>query len=184
MPRPAPLLLLLCVPHLAAAQQPPPQPSPQLSAQECEVWARETGFAKSVDDHDAAAFASHIDEGAVFGAKSPQPQRGRGDIAAAWAGLVAGDPLRLRWYPTMVAIDGSGTLAYSSGPALYEKAGEHGPDYRLGAFQSIWRLGNDGTWRVVFDDGIRPEPATAEQVEAFRKGQGAPCPRGPTLTQE
>lgn len=183
MPRPATLLLLLCVPPLAAAQQPPP-PSPQLSAEECEVWARETSFAKSVDDRDAAAFASHLDAGAVFGVKSPQPQRGREDIVAAWAGLIAGDPIRLRWYPTMVAIDGSGVLAYSSGPALYEKAGEHGPDHRLGAFQSIWRRGDDGVWRVVFDDGIRPQPAAAEQVEAFRKGQGAACPRGQTLTEE
>lgn len=183
MKHPSSLLLSSLLPLSVLAQTAPP-PLPQLGAAECEVWVREASFAKSVEDRDPAAFASHLDEGAVFGAKSPQPQRGRDAIVAAWGGIIDGSALELRWYPTMVAIDGSGQLAYSSGPALYARAGEAGPDYRMGAFQSIWRRGGDGAWRVVFDDGIRPQPATAEQVEAFRKGQGAPCPRDPTLTQE
>lgn len=183
MKRLSSLLLSLLLP-LSVFAQLAPAPAPQLDDAECEVWARELSFARSVAGHDAEAFASHLDDGAVFGAKSPQPQRGRDAIVAAWSGIIDGSALKLQWYPTMVVVDGSGALAYSSGPALYEKAGEHGPEYRLGAFQSIWRRGYDGGWRVVFDDGIRPQPASAEQADAFRKGLGASCPRRPTLTAE
>jgi len=178
MPRLLPLLLWACFPAFAAGQA-PSDSTPGLSPAEYEVWARELGFAQSVADGDAGAFASHLEPGAVFGAKSPQPQRGRDAVVAAWAGLIAGDPIRLQWYPTMVAVGGSGRLAYSSGPALYEKAGAQGPDFRIGAFQSIWRRGDDGAWRVVFDDGIRPQPATPEEVEAFRNGRSVACPRPP-----
>ena len=93
-------------------------------------------------------------------------------------GIIDGSAVVLRWYPATVAVDGSGELAYSSGPALYEKAGAQGPEYRLGAFHSIWRRDGDGAWRVVFDDGIRPQPATPEEAAAFSKGQRERCPQG------
>ena len=177
------LLACLLAPGLAAAQQAAERPAtappaPKFSEAECEVWARETSFARSVAERDPAAFREHLHEAAVFGAKSPAPQRGRDAIVEAWAGIIDGSAVVLRWYPTMVAIDGSGELAYSSGPALYEKAGAQGPEYRLGAFQSIWRRGDDGAWRVVFDDGIRPQPATAEDAAAFRDRRRERCPRG------
>ena len=176
---PTMLLAGLLVPAFAAAQQGAAAPPvPALGEAECEVWARELSFAQSVAAHDAAAFREHLEEGAVFGTKSPAPQRGRDAIVGAWAGLIDGSALVLRWYPTMVAVDGSGELAYSSGPSLYEKAGAQGPEYRIGAFQSIWRRGDDGVWRVVFDDGIRPQPATAEDAEAFAKRRREDCPRG------
>jgi len=182
MKSPTMLMACLLAPGFAAAQQAAPAqdplpPGPALSAAECEVWARETSFARSVAARDPAAFRDHLHEGAVFGAKSPAPQRGRDAIVEAWTGIIDGSALVLRWYPTMVAVDGSGELAYSSGPALYEKPGAQGPEYRLGAFQSIWRRGDDGTWRVVFDDGIRPQPATAQEAEAFRAGRREACPR-------
>lgn len=175
---PTMLLAGLLLPGFAAAQQDAPPPAPALGEAECEVWARENSFAQSVAAHDAAAFREHLHEDAVFGVKSPAPQRGRDAIAAAWAGIVDGSALVLRWYPTMVAVDGSGELAYSSGPSLYEKAGAHGPEYRIGAFQSIWRRGGDGVWRVVFDDGIRPQPATPEDAAAFAERHRERCPRG------
>ncbi len=164
------------LPSPAAAQQ-PAAPGPRLSAAECEVWARELGFAQSVAGHDAAAFREHLHEDVVFGAQSPEPQRGRDAVLAAWAGILDGSAVVLRWYPTRVVLDGSGELAYSSGPALYEKTGTQGPEYRLGAFQSVWRRDGDGAWRVVFDDGIRPQPATAQEAEAFMQQQ-ARCPQG------
>lgn len=172
------LLRLTCLLPACALALPPP--GPRLSEAECEVWARELSFAASVEQADAAAFASHLEEGAVFGTKTPQPQRGRTAILAAWAGIIDGSAVTLRWYPTMVAIDGSGQLAYSSGPALYARPGEAGgTDYRMGAFQSIWRRGSDGAWRVVFDDGIRPQPATQADADAFHAGRTPRCPRSP-----
>lgn len=163
---------------IAAAVEPETLPAPKLSAAECEVWARELSFAQSVADHDAAEFAAHLHPGAVFGAKGPQPQRGREAIAAAWAGIVDGERLKLSWYPTMVVIGGEGDIAYSSGPALYENLA---PDakrrYSIGGFQSVWHKDPDGVWRVLFDDGVQPQAATETQAEDFRKGRQAVCPK-------
>ena len=36
------------------------------SADECSVWRREQSFARSVERHDAGAFASHLHAGTVF----------------------------------------------------------------------------------------------------------------------
>jgi ketosteroid isomerase-like protein len=171
-------IALACSPH-AIAQPAAPPPTPSLSAAECEVWARELGFARSVAEHDASAFAGFIAEGAVFGAKRPQPRRGRDAVVAAWAGIVAGKELRLAWYPAMVAIGGEPDIAYSSGPALYEDlTPDAEPRFLVGAFQSIWHRDADGAWRVLFDDGIEPRPASEAEVAAFAAGRREACPRG------
>ena len=162
-----------------ASAQTTAAPEPKLSAAECEVWARELGFARSVAEHDATAFAGFLAEGAVFGAKRPQPRRGRDAVVAAWSGLVEGKELRLSWYPAMVAIGGEPDIAYSSGPALYE---DLAPDakqrFLVGGFQSIWHRDADGIWRVLFDDGIEPRPASDDEVAAFRAGRREACPSG------
>lgn len=56
---------------------------------ECAVWQRETSFARSVADHDAAAFAEHLHPDAAFGV-SGTPTRGREAITREWAGLIEG----------------------------------------------------------------------------------------------
>lgn len=169
-------MLALALSPLAQAQS---STTPKLSVSECEVWARELAFAHSVATHDAVAFAGIIAEGAVFGAKRPNPLRGRDAVVAAWSGLVAGKELRLSWYPAMVAIGGEADIAYSSGPALYEDlAPDSKQRFLIGAFQSIWHRDADGSWRVLFDDGIEPKPASEAEVAAFRAGRREACPRG------
>lgn len=160
------IAMAACAPALAAA------PMPTLSAEECAVWKREMSFAQSVAEHDAAAFAQHVDEHAAFSSGQPQPQRGRAFIAQEWAELIAGSKLRLEWYPTRVTIAGRPDVAWSSGPALFESL-EPGAKqrYHLGGFRSVWSRGEDGVWRVLFDDGILPVPANEEQVAAFRAGR-------------
>lgn len=168
----------LCLALAASAASAQAPSAPKLSAAECEVWARELSFAQSVADHDAAAFAAHVHPGAVFGAKGPQPERGREAVAKAWAGLIAGKRLKLSWYPAMVAIGGEGDIAYSSGPALYESLAPGAKQrFSIGGFQSVWHKDADGVWRVLFDDGVQPAPATDAQVEAFRKGRQESCPK-------
>ena len=100
--------------------------------------------------------------------------RGREAITREWAGLIDGTALVLRWYPAAVTLGGDGRTAYSSGPALYEdpKTGV----MRLGRFGSVWQRGDDGVWRVLFDDGIPPQPADSAAVQRFRDGEGAACP--------
>ena len=161
----------------AHAQTSPPEPA--LSAAECEVWARELSFAKSVADRDAEAFAAHLHEDAAFGVSRPGVTRGRAAITADWAGLIEGTRVRLAWYPTHTAIGGVPDIAWSSGPALYEAVDPADPvPHRIGAFTSVWHRGGDGVWRVLFDDGIAPRPATPEEVAVFHAVRSETCPRG------
>ena len=69
------LLACLSMPGCAVARQDPAPSAAMAGKAECEVWARETSFAHSVAAHDPAAFREHLDEGAVFGARSPSPRR-------------------------------------------------------------------------------------------------------------
>ncbi|MDR0182786.1 YybH family protein [Lysobacter arvi] len=165
----------------AAWAQSPPRPEPaRMTAAECEVWARELSFAQSVADHDAAAFASHLEADAAFGASQPQPTRGREAIAQRWAGIVGGKRMKLSWYPTRTTIAAGSVsdVAWSSGPSLFEDLDPKAtPRYRIGAFHSVWHRGPDGVWRVLFDDGVEPRPATEAEAQAFREGRQAACPR-------
>ena len=43
-----------------------------------------------------------------------------------------------------------GTLGMTSGP-VYDPAGQ-----RIGTFNSVWRRGKDGSWKIVFDKGCPP----------------------------
>ncbi|GAA4869513.1 YybH family protein [Luteimonas vadosa] len=172
--------LLLSLSFLASAQDAPrpPAPAPALGEAECQVWARELGFAQSVADHDAEAFAEHVHPQAAFGAKGPRPTRGREAVVAEWAGIISGEPVEVQWYPTMVTVSGDSGVAYSSGPALYRRRDASGEtQLALGAFVSVWVRDVDGAWRVLYDDGIRPVPADAAQAEAFTAGRRIACPR-------
>ena len=175
--------VLLAVSAASFAQTAPKPEPARMSSAECEVWARELSFAQSVADHDAAAFASHIDANAAFGASQAQPTRGREAIASRWAGIVEGKRFRLSWYPTRTTIgaaggDGVANVAWSSGPSLFEDLDPKTTQrFRIGAFHSVWHRGTDGVWRVLFDDGIDPRPATEAEATAFREGRQAACPQ-------
>ncbi|HEY5803184.1 MAG TPA: DUF4440 domain-containing protein [Lysobacter sp.] len=174
------LLLALSAATAADAQQ-PAAPVARLSADECLVWARELSFAQSVADHDAAAFASHLEPDAAFGAGNPEPTRGRDQITRRWGGIIDGKRFRLEWYPTRTTIGGvggAGDIAWSSGPSLFEDPDPKAQHrYRIGGFNSVWRRGGDGVWRVLFDDGVEPRPVGEAEAVAFREGRRTTCPQ-------
>lgn len=167
------LLALACVLFAPTAVFAASGALPQLTADECAVWQRELSFARSVAERDAAGFASHLGENAAFGASTREPIRGREAIARQWAGIVEGKRTVLRWYPTRVTISpGAPDTAWSSGPSLFEVLDPKAKDrFHIGAFHSVWHRDADGVWRVLFDDGVQPRPATAEEVAAFHAGR-------------
>ncbi|MBX3710538.1 MAG: DUF4440 domain-containing protein [Lysobacter sp.] len=155
-------------------------PAAAFSIEECAVWARELSFADSVARHDAAAFAEHLEPGAVFGAGSDARTRGRDAIVERWRRIIEGRQVTIEWYPTRTTVGGVEGIAWSEGPALViTDPGTPQQAYRLGRFRSVWRRGEDGTWRVLFDDGDEARPATPEEVRAFRAGRRDTCPHGP-----
>lgn len=158
------------------------QPVPQsraggFSIDECAVWTRELSFAATVARHDAEAFAGHLEPDAVFGAGSQARTRGREAIVERWRRIIEGKQVTIEWYPTRTTVGGVDGIAWSEGPALVvTEPGTPDEAYRLGRFRSVWRRGDDGTWRVLFDDGDEARSATADEARAFRAGRRDSCP--------
>jgi ketosteroid isomerase-like protein len=186
--------VLFAAPFAAPAQEAPAAPQPPATAaapaaapeaaqavaqvsDACAVWAREAGFAQSVADHDAAAFASYLDPDAVF-VSGGNATRGADAIASEWAGLIAGKGVLLRWYPDAVDVGANGAVALSRGPYWMENpAAPPEKRYRRGRFISTWLRGDDGQWHVVFDGGAgdAPVPATADEIANLINGR-KDCP--------
>jgi len=169
----AALMLLACA-WCAAAQD------AKLSDEECTVWARERSFANTVERHDTQAFAEHVHPGAVFGAASATPQRGRDVILKAWQSIIDGQQVSLRWRPKFVSIGSDPNVAISRGPFVISSKDASGvASYKIGDFVSVWvRKDPKSPWKVLFDGG-GPPPATVSEAEANQHLQSAPdeCPR-------
>jgi len=171
--------LVALLPSLVQAQGSAAAPLPPVvhSVAECTVWRRELSFAKSVEMHDAKAFAAHLHPGAVFNAGSRSPLRGGDTVAQAWAGIVEGKEFILRWRPGVVAIGGDPNIALSRGPSFSETpAADPKERYKVGFFQSVWvRDAASGEWRVLFDraDGPPRIVASADEGRAHLVAQSS-----------
>ncbi|MGZ8259469.1 MAG: YybH family protein [Caldimonas sp.] len=139
------------------------------SADECAVWRREQSFARSVERHDAAAFASHLHAGAVFNAGAAEADRGRDAVVQSWAAIVEGKALALRWRAGIVQIGGEPTVAVSRGPFILQRVQAGAPTFRVGFYQTVWlRDRGDGVWRVLFDGSASTPEPMADRAAAER----------------
>lgn len=129
---------------LAAALALPAAAETNAELQE-QVRQAEIAFAKSMADRDHAAFVAHLDDEAVFYGRTEL--RGKAAVAAAWKGFYEGPKAPFSWRPERVAVLDSGTLALSTGPVF-------SPDgRRVGQYNSTWRRGRDGRWKIILDHG-------------------------------
>lgn len=123
-----------------------------------DLRCREIGFSKSVERGDMSAFRSFIDGDARFVSNSVQ--RGVDEVAAAWAVFFAADGPTIVWRPQIVEVLENGKLGLSRGPYRVVSQDADGNTVESwGTFNSVWRLNDDGEWRVVFDAG---NPAAGE----------------------
>jgi ketosteroid isomerase-like protein len=134
-----------------------PAPAADAAALAAKVRAREEAFAKTMADRDLAAFATFVDEEAVFLGRTEL--RGRAAVVEGWKRYLDGPKAPFSWKPDRVHVIDSGTLAVSQGP-VFDPDGT-----RTGTFTSTWRLGRDGEWRVVLDSGCPPCPCPPEAKE-------------------
>lgn len=109
------------------------------------VRAREEAFAKTMADRDHRAFTAFLSTEAVF--TGARVLRGRDEVAAGWKRFFEAPAAPFSWRPALVEVLDSGRLALTSGPVT----GADGQP--AGTFKSIWRLDDDGVWRIVFDSG-------------------------------
>lgn len=143
----------------------------------CQVWQREQAFARSVREHDAAAFRGFLAADAVFDANGGHPLHGPAAIVPAWKAVIDGKALQLDWYPAHVVTSADRRLALSSGPYRMKTTGTDGRTHTvIGRFATTWRRGRDGAWRVQFDGGDEGRPADAAALAAFDQHRDAPCP--------
>jgi hypothetical protein len=139
------------------------------SADECAVWRREHGFARSVERHDAAAFASFLHAGTVFDAGSADATRGRDAVASGWAEIVDGKSIALRWRPGVVQIGGEATIALSRGPYILQRIQAGAPVFRVGQYQTVWvRDSRDAVWRVLYDGSATSAQPMPDRAAADR----------------
>ena len=135
-------LLVLLTGSMLAPGMAAGQTTEQLAA---EVRSAEIAFARTMADRDLEAFRAYVAEEAVFFGGGTL--RGADAVAAAWSRFFEGDQAPFSWEPETVEVLDSGSLALSTGPVRDPEGNV------IGTFNSIWRRGADGDWKVVFDKG-------------------------------
>ncbi|MFV8820028.1 YybH family protein [Haliea sp. E17] len=130
-----------------------------------DVLCREVAFSRSAEARDAAAFREFIDADARFA--SSAVLRGPDEIVAGWQPFLGAGGPAIRWRPQVVEVLEADGLALTRGPYLMrEGAGEGGAELGWGMFNSVWRRGADGHWRVLFDAG---SPGAGELPASLRE---------------
>ena len=113
---------------------------------ETALRATEIAFAKTMANRDLKAFSSFLSPEVVF-FNGDTVLRGPEAVAQVWARFFEAADAPFSWEPEAVAVLGSGTLGYSSGP-VFDPQGT-----RIGTFNSVWRLTSNGNWKIIFDRG-------------------------------
>lgn len=111
------------------------------------VIKTECAFAKTMADRKFKAFASFLDDAAVFFNKDGA-LLGKDAVLKEWKPYFDAAAAPFSWEPTRA--EGSRireNLAYTTGP-VYDASGTC-----VARFNSIWRKHDDGHWRIVFDKG-------------------------------
>lgn len=119
---------------------------PIVTASVADLAQTETAFAQSMAKRDFAAFASFIDEDAVF-INGGKPLRGRAEIMAHWKKHFVDAAAPFSWRPVITEISDRNGLGYTEGPVQL-LSGE-----QIATFYSTWRLQPDGQWKIIFDNG-------------------------------
>jgi len=111
-----------------------------------QVADTERAFAKTMADRDLNAFRTFLSSETIF-FSGDKPRRGPDETVAFWQRFYAGAEAPFSWEPREVEVIDSGRLALSSGPVRDPKGNV------FATFTSIWRLEDDGKWRILFDKG-------------------------------
>jgi ketosteroid isomerase-like protein len=91
--------------------------------------------------------------------------RGKVAMQRVWKPLIENQSISLRWQPIRADISKSRDLGYTVGSYTITQTDEKGSAIvGTGKYLTIWRLQNDGSWKVEFDTGVPDTvPAAAKQ---------------------
>ena len=131
-----------------------------------DVRCREIGFSQSVENQDIDAFRSYIDADARF--IGAGVLRGIDQVSEAWSVFFTPEGPTIKWRPQVVEVLDNGSLALSRGPYKTTSVDADGNSVESwGTFNSVWRLNEDGEWRVVFDAGSPAANEPSEETKAL-----------------
>ena len=102
------------------------------------------------------AFDRYMMDDAIIFSEGAHPFKGREAIRGLFRGAGAGT---LRWEPFFVDISESGDLGYTLGEFAFTTTDSLGVEHTsTGYYITIWKRQPDGSWRYVFDTGVRSPP--------------------------
>lgn len=161
-----PLLLAACAspaPRATAPAGPPSMPPADAAALREALMEADRGFAASVAEGGLEAWMAHFAPDAVrLTGMGREATRGLDAIREADAGLLGDPSLRLTWAPVDAGAYADGRHGFTTGRYQVLRRGEDGAERVVasGAYVTVWRLGDDGRWRVILDTGA-PDPPGA-----------------------
>jgi len=108
----------------------------------------------------AASVQSFAEDGVAF---APGPVNGK----KYWS--KQSEPPLLTWRPIFATVSRSGDLGYTTGPWEFRNKKDDPAPAAFGHYNTLWRKGADGAWKVVLDLGLDHPPPTepAGEVETF-----------------
>jgi len=131
-----------------------------------DVRCREIGFSQSVENQDIDAFRSFIDTDARFVGSGVL--QGVDQISEGWSVFFKPGLPTIKWRPQIVEVLEDGKLALSRGLYISVSPSDDGDKIETwGTFNSVWRLNDDGEWRVVFDAGSPASGSPDEETWEF-----------------
>jgi ketosteroid isomerase-like protein len=132
-----------------------------------DVRCAEIAFSQSVENMDQEAFAELVDPDARFVSGHSRVAAGKDAVVEAWSGFFEDDSQKIVWRPIVTEVVEAGDLGLSRGPYRLTGTGEDGTPWEVwGFFNSVWRLNDDGNWRVVFDAGNPSDRPVTDEMKA------------------
>jgi len=113
----------------------------------------EAEFMKAAAEKGSQGYMSYYAEDSVELPNGAAIMPGKANIARGM-GFLDDKNNRLSWTPVGADISASGDLGYTYGTFEFDSKDKDGkPIVEYGKYASIWKLQQDGTWKVVLDMG-------------------------------
>jgi|SRR5271166_3937923 len=156
------LLPILVVAFLVATivlpiSGPKVEASPKATAESLKQLEGE--LVKAAAEKGSAGYMSYYADDAVELPNGAVAIQGKGEIAKTM-GFLGDKNNRLTWMPVGADISASGDLGYTYGTFEFSAKDKDGkPVVEHGKYTSIWKLQNDGSWKVALDMGNSNVPS-------------------------
>jgi len=130
------------------------------------LLAADRAFDAATAERKIEGFSSFLADN-VSTLRADQPVlRGKAALQQDWKSLLENRSISLRWQPISAEISKSGDLGYTVGSYVMNRTDEKGSVILgTGKYLTVWRLQNNGAWKVEFDTGVPDTPPASQKPE-------------------